>query len=93
MEHDRPADDGVSLHPWYGPCDGLARGECAECENVAAGVFSAWRADWEKRRTNAGTAAAVEPCHGPFNALHCHSTRSRARNLWQCRPAPGWPRP
>jgi hypothetical protein len=54
MEHDRPADDGVSLHPWYDPCDGLAGGECAECENVTAGVFSAWRADWEKRGANAG---------------------------------------
>jgi hypothetical protein len=27
MEHDRPADEGVSLHPWYGPCDCLACGE------------------------------------------------------------------
>ena len=32
----RDRDDGVSLHPWYGPCDRLAGGECAECENAAA---------------------------------------------------------
>jgi hypothetical protein len=50
MEHDRPADDGISLHPWCGPSDRLAGGEYAECKNVAAGVFSAWRADWEQRQ-------------------------------------------
>lgn len=40
-------------HPWYGPCDAIADGECAECRAVASDPAygrprAAWRADYER---------------------------------------------
>jgi hypothetical protein len=47
--------DRTEVHPWYGPCDGLAEdGGCAECEAVRfqlgyAETKRAWWESWGKK--------------------------------------------